>query len=297
MSLNAKFSDLLNKILSVKDEDEGSISKVESRANEDAALKQEIECLESQELARKRKLEAATENSNKLCLDLQVDALSKSSDLRLPEVLRDAHVEALMKEKSALQEDIRGMKIKKKDFLAELQSLTLEADKLCSDKVDEKSSEQDETEEAEFAALATRLEAAQEKDLILTKAFEETVTVLLRDQNDIKHILDDLADITKKGESVRQLAETDTHIDPDVEFHIETVKTENELKESSDVSNVMKMKISRLNQDIEDKSIQLKNALENLNKLLEMKVEDKESLEEKEKILEELTSRLTTHKH
>ena len=117
---------------------------------------------------------------------------------------------------------------------------------------------------------------------------------MLRDQNDIKHILDDLADITKKGESVRQLAETDTHIDPDVEFHIETVKTENELKESSDVSNVMKMKVSRLNQDIEDKSIQLKNALENLNKLLEMKVEDKESLEEKEKIHEELTSRLTS---
>ena len=291
MSLNAKFSDLLNKILSVKDEDEGSISKVESRANEDAALKQEIECLESQELARKRKFEAATEKSNKLCLDLQIDALRKSSDLRLPAVLRNAHVETLMKEKSALQEDLRGMRIKKNHLLAELQSLTLEAGKLCSDEVDEKSSEQDDPEEAEFAALAARLEAAQEKDLILRKDFEETATVLLKDQNDIRHILDDLADITKRGESVRELLETDSLIDPDVESHSETVHTENELKKSSNVSNVS---ISRLKQDIEDKSIQLKNALEEMNKILKLEGEEKRSLKEKEKILEDLTSRLTS---
>ena len=291
MSLNAKFSHLLNKILSVKDEDEWSIDQVESRASEDAALKQGIEGLESQELARKRKLEAATENSNKLCLDLQVDALSKSSDLRLPVVLRDAHVETLMKEKSALQEDLRGMRIKKNHLLVELQSLTLEAGKLCSDEVDEKSSEQDDPEEVEFAALAVRLEAAQEKDLILSKDFEETATVLLRDQNDIKHILHDLADITRRGESVRELLETETLIDPDVEFHSETLHTENELKKSSNVSNVS---ISRLKKDIEDKSIKLKNALEEMNKILKMEGEDKRSLEEKKKILEELTSRLAS---
>ena len=268
MSLNAKFSDLLNKILSVKDEDEGSISKVESRANEDAALKQEIECLESQELARKRKLEAATENSNKLCLDLQVDALSKSSDLRLPEVLREAHVEALMKEKSALQEDIRGMKIKKKDFLAELQSLTLEADKLCSDKVDEKSSEQDETGEAEFAALAARLEAAQEKDLILTKAFEETATVLLRDQNDIKHILDDLKNWRKKGELLRRTSELADFILSEDDIKPEIV--ENAAKDSSTAaSNTIKMKMLQCDKEIEAKMNRLMTAMVRVNKLLE----------------------------
>ena len=291
MSLNSKFSDLLNKILYVKDEDEWSIDNVESRASADAALKQGIEGLESQELARKRKLEAATENSNKLCLDLQIDALRKSSDLRLPAVLRNAHVETLMKEKSALQEDLRGMRIKKNHLLAELQSLTLEAGKLCSDEVDEKSSEQDDPEEAEFAALAAKLEAAQEKDLVLSKDFEETATVLLRDQNDIRHNLDDLADITKRGESVRELLETDSLNDPDVESHSETVHTENELKKSSNVSNVS---ISRLKQDIEDKSIQLKNALEEMNKILKLEGEEKRSLKEKEKILEDLTSRLTS---
>merc|ERR1712137_294927 len=102
------------------------------------------------------------------------------------------------KEKSALQEEIRRMRNQKRENLARLHSLTLEADKLNSDEQRSKEkTPEDDSDEADFAALSAELEAAKEKDAFLRKSFEETATVLSRDQNDIRHMLDDLSKLAK----------------------------------------------------------------------------------------------------
>ena len=84
--------------------------------------------------------------------------------------------------KSALQEDIRKMRIQKKESLARLHSLNLEADKLNSDESRNKemTSEED-SNKAELAALLAEVEAAKEKEAFLRKSIEETATVLSRD--------------------------------------------------------------------------------------------------------------------
>ena len=52
------------------------------------------------------------------------------------------------------------------------------------------------------------LEAAKEKDAFLRKSFEETDTVLSRDRNDIRHMLDDLTNLVKRGDAIRKMLET-----------------------------------------------------------------------------------------
>ena len=133
MTLNEKLSDMYDKILSLKDEATSTSSRLESGDLDDDSLKQGLNKLENQNFAQSRKVELATQDSKKYCLSLEADALAQSTGLRVPIVLRDAHIEAVKKEKTALQEDIRRMRNQKKENLALLHSLTLEADKLNSD--------------------------------------------------------------------------------------------------------------------------------------------------------------------
>ena len=133
MTLNEKLSDMYDKILSLKDEVASVSSRLESGDLADDALKQVLNKLENQNFAQSRKVELATQDSKKYCLSLEADALAQSTGLRVPNVLRDAHIEAVKKEKNVLQEDIRRMRNQKEENLARLHSLTLEADKLNSD--------------------------------------------------------------------------------------------------------------------------------------------------------------------
>ena len=142
--------------------------------------------------------------------------------------------------KSALQEDIRKMRIQKKESLARLHSLNLEADKLNSDESRNKemTSEED-SNKAELAALLAEVEAAKEKEAFLRKSIEETATVLSRDQNDIKHILDDLKNWRKKGESLRRTFELADLILSEDDIKPEIVK--NATKEPSTAAYIIKV--------------------------------------------------------
>ena len=272
MSFNEKLSDVYDKILSMKDEVDSVSCRLESGDIEDNALKRSMNNIENQGFAQNRKVEIATFNSKKHCLDLEVEALSKSKDLRLSTVLRDAQIEAIKKEKSYLQEDIRKMRNQKKDFLAKLHSLTLEAERLNLDeKRNKEGSLEEHSEETHFADLSAKLNDAKEKDALLRTSFEETATVLSRDQNDIKHILDELAKSNKKRESIIQTLET-IDVNPS-ENNRTSATVKNVFKNTSSVvsnTTATKMKIAQCEKEIEDKCLQLKDALENVNKLLEM---------------------------
>ena len=280
MALNDKFSDVYDRILSLKDEVVSISSRLESGGLEDDALKRGLVTLENQQFAQNRKLEIASLNSKKHCLNLEAEALAQSTGLRRPAVLRDAHIEAVKKEKSALQEDIRKMRNKKKELLARLHSLNLEADKLNSDEEGNKETPSEEdSEQADFAALLAELEAAQEKDAFLRKSFEETATVLLRDQNDIRHILEDLTKWIKKGEASRRTLETGDLMSSEVDRNVEIV--EEVSKEPSAVvskSKSTKLKISQYEKEIEEKCNQLRVAMEDVNKLLEMERQGSEKI-------------------
>ena len=95
MTLIEKLSDMYDKILSLQDE---VSSRFESGDLDDEALKQGLSKLESQNFAQRRKVELATQDSKKYCLSLEADALAQSTGLRVPTVLRDAHIEAVKKE-------------------------------------------------------------------------------------------------------------------------------------------------------------------------------------------------------
>ena len=268
-TLNEKLSDVYDKILYLKDEIDGVSSRLESGDLEDDALKQSMNKLENQEFVHNRKVEHATIKSKKYCLSLEVDALAESTNFRLPTVLRDAHIEAVKKEKSALQEEIRKMRIQKKESLARLHSLNLEADKLNSDENRNKdmTSEED-SKKTDLVALLAEVEAAKEKEVFLRKSIEETATVLSRDQNDIKHILDDLKNWRKKGESLRKTSELADFILSEDDIKPEIVENAN--KESSTAaSNTIKMKMLQCDKEIEAKMNRLMSAMVRVNKLLE----------------------------
>ena len=156
--------------------------------------------------------------------------------------------------KSALQEDIRKMRIQKKQSLARLHSLNLEADKLNSDESRNKemTSEED-SNKAELAALLAEVEAAKEKEAFLRKSIEETATVLSRDQNDIKHILDDLKNWRKKGESLRRTSELADLILSEDDIKPEIVK--NATKEPSTAAYIIKV------HDLEEKCLDCDHAV------------------------------------
>ena len=263
MTLNEKLSDMYDKILSLKDEVASVSSRLESGNLDDDALKQVLNKLENQNFAQSRKVELATQDSKKYCLSLEADALAQSTGLRVPNVLRDAHIEAVKKEKSVLQEDIRRMRNQKKENLARLHSLTLEADKLNSDeKRSKEKTPEDESDEADLAALSAELEAAKEKDAFLRKSFEETATVLSRDQNDIRHILDDLTNLAKRGDAIRQSLETNELLTSEGDMKSENV--DNNAKDfltSTSKSSALKLKMSHCDKEIEAKCNQLRNRL------------------------------------
>ena len=277
MTLNEKLSDMYDKILSLKDEVASASSRFESGDLDDDALKQGLNQLENQNFAQTRKVELATQDSKKYCLSLEADALAKSTGIRFPIVLRDAHIEAVKKEKTALQEDIRRMRNQKKENLARLHSLTLEADKLNSDeKRSKEKTPEDDSDEADFAALSAELEAAKEKDAFLRKSFEETATVLSRDQNDIRHMLDDLTNLAKRGKEIRQTLETNELLTSEGDMKSEN--KDNIAKDfftSTSKSSALKLKISQCEKEIEAKCNQLRNAMESVNELLEMERQGK----------------------
>ena len=277
MSLNDRLSDVYDRILSLKDEAVSFSSRLECGDREEDALKRGLNTLENQQFAQNRKLEIATLNSKKHCLNLEAEALAQSTGLRLSAVLRDAHIETVKREKCALQEDIRKMRSKKKELQARLHSLTLEADKLNSDEKGKKERPlEEDSEQADFAALLAELEAAQEQDASLRKSFEETATVLLRDQNDIRHILEDLKKWIKKGEVSKRTLETSDLMSSGDDSNAEIV--EEVSKESSAAvskSKATKLRISQCEKEIEDKCNQLRVAMESVNKLLEMEIQGK----------------------
>ena len=277
MTLNEKLSDMYDKILSLKDEVTSTSSRLESGDLDDDSLKQGLNKLENQNFAQTRKVELATQDSKKYCLSLEADALAQSTGLRVPTVLRDAHIEAVKKEKTALQEDIRRMRNQKKENLARLHSLTLEADKLNSDeKRSKEKTPEDDSDEADFAALSAELEAAKEKDAFLRKSFEETATVLSRDQNDIRHMLDDLTNLSKREKEIRQTLETDELLTSEGGMKYENV--DNIAKDfftSTSKSSALRLKISQCEKEIEAKCNQLRSAMESVNELLEMERQGK----------------------
>lgn len=281
MTLNDKLSDVYDKILSLKDEVVSTSSRLESGDLEDDVLKRGLITLENQEFAQNRKVEIATLNSKKHCLSLEADALAQSTGLRLPAVLRDAHIEAVKREKSALQDDIRKMRTKKKELLARLHSLNLEADKLNSDEKGNKERPlEEDSEQADFAALLAELEAAQERDASLRKSFEETATVLLRDQNDIRHILEDLTKWINKGEASRRTLETDDLMSSGAgdDSNVEIVEEVSKEPSAVSKSKATKLKISQCEKEIEEKCNQLRDAMESVNQLLEMERQAKEKI-------------------
>ena len=269
MTLIEKLSDMYDKILSLQDE---VSSRFESGDLDDEALKQGLSKLESQNFAQRRKVELATQDSKKYCLSLEADALAQSTGLRVPTVLRDAHIEAVRKEKSILQEDIRRTRNQKKDNLARLHSLTLEADKLNSDeKGSIEKNPEDESDEADFAALSAELEAAKEKYAFFRKSFEEMATVLSRDQNNIRHMLEDLTNLAKRGDLIRQSLETNELLLLTSEGDMKSKNVNNIAKDfftSASKSSALKLKISQCEMEIEAKCNQLRNAMESVKELL-----------------------------
>jgi len=286
-TLNEKLTNVYEKILYLKDEAVSINPRLESGDLEDDSLKRSMNKLEDQEIAHNRKLELATINSKKHCLNLEVDALAGSSNLRLPTVLRDAHIEAVKKEKRALKEDIRRMRIQKKESLARLHSLNLEADKMNSDEKrnKEKTLEED-SKKADLAALLAETEAAKEKDTFFRKSIEETATVLSRDQNDIIHILEDLTAWRKRGAvALRKTSEAANLILAEDDTKPKIVEDAT-MESSTTASNALKLKMSQCDKEIEAKMNQLMTAMVSVNSLLEMERHSRQPTEGKEKILD-----------
>ena len=288
-TVNEKLNDVYEKILCLKDEVASINPRLESGDLEDDSLKRSMNKLEDQEFAHSRKVELATINSKKHCLNLEVDALAESTSLRLPTVLRDAHIEAVKKEKSALKEDIRRMRIQKKESLARLHSLNLEADKMNSDEKrnKEKTLEED-SKTADLAALLAETEAAKEKETFLRKSIEETATVLSRDQNDIKHILDDLTEWHKRGAAAAALRKTSepTSLILSEDDTKPKIVEEATMESSTAASNAIKLKMSQCDKEIEAKMNQLMTAMVSVNNLLERERQRRKPTEVKEEILD-----------
>jgi len=286
-TVNEKLNDVYEKILCLKDEVASINPKLESGDLEDDTLKRSMNKLEDQEFAHNRKVELATISSKKHCLNLEVDALAESTSLRLPTVLRDAHIEAVKKEKSALKEDIRRMRIQKKESLARLHSLNLEADKMNSDEKrnKEKTLEED-SKKADIAALLAETEAAKEKETFLRKSIEETATVLSRDQNDIKHILDDLTEWRKRGAVALRKTSEATNLTLSEDDTKPKIVEDATMESSPAASNAIKLKMSQCDKEIEAKMNQLMAAMVSVNNLLERERQRRKPTEVKEEILD-----------
>jgi len=286
-TVNEKLNDVYEKILCLKDEVASINPKLESGDLEDDTLKRSMNKLEDQEFAHNRKVELATISSKKHCLNLEVDALAESTSLRLPTVLRDAHIEAVKKEKSALKEDIRRMRIQKKESLARLHSLNLEADKMNSDeKRNKEKTLEEESKKADIAALWAETEAAKEKETFLRKSIEETATVLSRDQNDIKHILDDLTEWRQRGAVALRKTSEATNLTLSEDDTKPKIVEDATMESSPAASNAIKLKMSQCDKEIEAKMNQLMTAMVSVNNLLERERQRRKPTEVKEEILD-----------
>ena len=94
---------------------------------------------------------------------------------------------------------------------------------------------EDESDEADFAAPSAELEAAKEKYAFFRKSFEEMATVLSRDQNNIRHMLEDLTNLAKRGDLIRQSLETN-----------ELLTSQGDMK-SKNVNNIANISLQLLN--------------------------------------------------